>query len=225
MSSSIEDALVEEVGIDLGSPSCVAMPGDQISTRGGGVEDMAGERDEHLKSLRVLLGEEGKKVQLGREDTLERLVTEAESVWEDYRYRVIRLASSFKRKGEEEYSDAYEALEDLDKILKTWWGTVDGDRTLVQFLVDAPTVAEVSSVCLALGISVSDDSCVEKIRRARLAAETLKADHELECERRCRTQDRIQAILLRIAGECGEGLSSDSMLSRIEGVLGPTPEF
>ena len=46
-----------------------------------------------------------------------------------------------------------------------------------------------------------------------------------ECERRQDTHDRVQKILLRVAGECGEGLSTETMLDRIEQALGPEPEF
>lgn len=238
---AIKESLIRHVGIDLTHQGDIVRGGDTVLLPGGVSEDAPeGCSSIDLDRLLEVLG-----VDLGDVDTndtgaLEKITESASAV----RVRLGGICQTLLGDGCDDFEEGVQDLEEwlkkegIKKLALSVLG-LDTDaeykslnemielallerpyQEILQGLLERDEqMSEIRDVLLkAWGLDATDLSTIELLRRTVV-------DREHECERRQAVQDRVQALLIRLVGECGEGMRAETMLDRIEAFLGPIPEF
>ena len=241
LEQALRQALIKHVGIDLASPDDEVRDGDRVLLPGGDAEklpDGAGYSPADVDNLVEVLGIDVGDLDTSAPGAMSRVTVLASEL----RVRLGGVLQSLTGDG---CDDIVDGVQDLEKWLKdgsvrelyksiTRKEPVEGE-SITELLSEASETWEgasrslgeytgyLSAVRAALIAFTSRDPGTD-LSTQEILKLTLE-DYSRECERRQATQDRVQSLLLRLVGECGEGLTTETMLDRIEQTLGPVPEF
>lgn len=235
---AIQEAIVRHVGIDLSHPDDEVHSGDRVLLPGGHYEEIP-EEDYSQKDVDALVEVLG--ISTGDDDTtLSRVMV----LTEELRVRLGDVLQSLTGDGCDDVADGVRGIEKwikeggIKKLALSILGPQDTDQSLSELLGLALKERPYQEILQELQ-ERNEEAGAIRVRLSKYLGnrkpedspetvtmlETILMFHDAECERRQSTQDRVQALLLRLVGECGEGLSTKTMLDRIEASLGPVPEF
>ena len=246
-SDTIHAALVNVLGLDLRGETRGLEPGAWATHPRTGPVDVSGSpcSMEDIENLVEVLG-------VGDADEgLAKVVEKASAL----RVRLGGVLQSLTGDGADDIFDGIEDLEKIAKVyaerpdkgdsLEDFLSDVPNQGQLCELFgllgVDWEMVGSTpESLALAIPVAKMLSEGMKAVRKELIdftqrdpttdlsTEEILRlilADYSAECERRDVVQGRVGKLLRRLAGECGEGLSVNTMLDRIEAVLGPVPEF
>lgn len=251
---ALREALIKHVGIDLASPDNEVRDGDRVLLPGGDAEElpeMSSFSSESVDNIVEVLGVDIGDLDTSAPGAMSRVTVLASEL----RVRLGGVLQSLTGDGCDDFAEGIRDLEGIAKeyserpdkrdSLKDFLSDVPNQGQLCELFkalgVDWEAIGSTpESQTRAI---VAAENLIEegKLLRGMLIDHTgrdpgtdlttdeilrgILDDHAGVYEKKHAIQDRVQALLLRLTGECGEGLTTETMIDRIEASLGPVPEF
>ena len=211
---SLNEGLVDVLGLDLSLPSCTAQPGDQVATRGG-VEIVEGDRESNKEVckdiLRTLGLEDQVDVWRGKLEKYQGARTDLELLSENLDEAIrIKIGGVLQALIDDGCENVADGVKDLEGFVEVCWPKVRG-------LAESVLGADANPEQETMGV-------VTEALKKRSYQDVLH-DLQVMVEREEVIQGKIQKLRFRVAGEYRGEMGALEMLERLEKFFGDAPEF